>query len=93
MQGKNRDADREKTCRQLGKERVGQTERVALKHVLSYVQWIANGKSLYNTWSSTLYFGTTTDGVRGGREVQEGGDICILKADACCCMVETNTTL
>ena len=33
------------------------------------------------------------DGVWGGREVQEGGDICRLMADSCCCMAETNTTL
>ena len=33
------------------------------------------------------------DGVGGGREVQEGGDICILKADSCCCMAEANTIL
>ena len=28
-------------------------------------------------------------GVGGGREVQEGGDICIPMADSCCCMAET----
>ena len=28
-----------------------------------------------------------------GKEVQEGGDMCILTADSCCCMAETNTTL
>ena len=33
------------------------------------------------------------DGVGGGREVQEGGDICILMVDSCCYMAETNTTL
>ena len=33
------------------------------------------------------------DGVGGGREVQEGGDISILVADSHCCMAETNTTL
>ena len=33
------------------------------------------------------------DAVGGGREVQEGGDICILKADSCCCMAEANTIL
>ena len=33
------------------------------------------------------------DGVGGGREVQEGGDICILMADSHCCMAETNITL
>ena len=33
------------------------------------------------------------DGGRSGKEVQEGGDICILMADSHCCMAETNTTL
>ena len=29
----------------------------------------------------------------GGREVEEGGDICTPVADSCCCMAETNTML
>ena len=29
----------------------------------------------------------------GEREVQEGGNICIHRADSLCCTVETNTTL
>ena len=34
------------------------------------------------------------DGLRGGTEVQEGGDICIiLVADSCWCIAETNTIL
>ena len=33
------------------------------------------------------------DGVRGGKEVQEGGNIGILLADSCCCMAETDITL
>ena len=33
------------------------------------------------------------DGGRGEREVQEGGDICILKTDSCCYMAEASTTL
>ena len=33
------------------------------------------------------------DGVGGGTEVQEGGDICILTADPHCHMAETTTTL
>ena len=33
------------------------------------------------------------DGVGGGREVQEGGDISIPMADSCCCMAKTNTIL
>ena len=33
------------------------------------------------------------DGVKGGSEVQEGGNVCILMADSRCCMAETNMTL
>ena len=28
-----------------------------------------------------------------GRDAQEGGDICIIMADLCCCTAETNTAL
>ena len=27
------------------------------------------------------------------REVQEGGQVCVLMVDSCCCTAETNTTL
>ena len=30
---------------------------------------------------------------RGEREIQERGDTCMLMADLCCCVAETNTTL
>ena len=35
------------------------------------------------------------DGVGAGewRESQEGGNICILRADSCCCIAEINTTV
>ena len=33
------------------------------------------------------------DGEGGGREVQEGGDICIPKVDSCWYLAETNTVL
>ena len=33
------------------------------------------------------------DVVGSGRQVPEEGNICILMADSCCCMAETNTTL
>ena len=29
----------------------------------------------------------------GWEQAQEGGDICVLIADSCCCTAETNTTL
>ena len=33
------------------------------------------------------------EGVGGGRDVQEGGDICIPTADSCCYIAETNTSM
>ena len=33
------------------------------------------------------------DGGDGRKEVQDGGDICILTADSHCCTAETNTVL
>ena len=33
------------------------------------------------------------DGIRGGKEIQEEGDICILMADACRYMAEISTIL
>ena len=33
------------------------------------------------------------NGEGGGRELQEGGDICVHMADSCCHRAETNTTL
>ena len=33
------------------------------------------------------------DEVGGGREAQEGGDICIAMADSCLCTAETKTIL
>ena len=33
------------------------------------------------------------DGMGGGREAQEGGDICTHMVDSCHCMAETNTIL
>ena len=36
---------------------------------------------------------TSDLGEGGGRDVQEGVDICIPMADSCCCSAETNTIL
>ena len=33
------------------------------------------------------------DGMGGGREVQEGGDICVPMIDSCGCVAETNPVL
>ena len=32
-------------------------------------------------------------GLQGGKKLQKGGDICILRADLCCFMTKTSTIL
>ena len=44
-----------------------------------------------NTNNFYFTYGSVYVGVRGGRQVQEGEDMCILMADSCWCMAETNT--
>ena len=71
---------------QLGKERVGPTERAAWKHKLPYVKQRARGNLLYDARSSNQVLCDSLeggDGVGGGTEVQGGGDICIPMADSC----------
>ena len=51
-------------------------------------------KLLYYTGSSAWHSVMTwKGGIRVLEEAQEGGDICIIMADSCCSMAETNTTL
>ena len=45
------------------------------------------------TQTGALYQPRGVGGEGDGREVQEGGDICIPVADSCWCMAETNTIL
>ena len=57
---------------------------------------IASGNLLYDAGSSNPGLCDNLqgwDGVEAGKEVLEGGDICIPMADSCWCMVETNTIL
>ena len=57
---------------------------------------MASGNSLCDTGSSKPVLRDNLEGwagVGGRREVQEGGDICILLADSLCFMAETNITL
>ena len=65
-------------------------------YTLTRVKQTANGKVLYNTWSSNPVLCDNLegwDGVGGRREAQQGADICKLMADSHCCMGETNTPL
>ena len=58
-------------------------ERVAWKHIHSVCK-IASGNFLYESGNSNQ--GSVTegrDGIGGGRQIQEGGNICIPMADSC----------
>ena len=51
-----------------------------------HVKQIASGNLLYDTVNSYLILYDSLegwDGVGAGREIQEGGDICISMADSC----------
>ena len=64
--------------------------------MLPYVEWAARENLLCDSGSSDRCSLTTWRGwdeVEGGREVQEGGDVCMPMADSCCCVAETNTVL
>ena len=63
-------------------------------HTLPCVKQIASGKLLYDTGSSARCFDDLDGGRKvgmGGKEAQEGGDICIPIADSYCCTAESNT--
>ena len=65
-------------------------------YTLPCVKQIASGKLLYSTGSSAQCSVMTQrggEGDGGGREAQEGGDICIYMADSLHCTAETITTL
>ena len=60
-------------------------------YTLPNVKQKAGGKMLHNPGSSAQC-SVTPRGVEcmgSGRDVQEGGDVCMLIADSCCCMAET----
>ena len=81
---------------QQGKERVGQIERLALKHVYYRTcnrQQVGSCCITQGAQLSALWQPRGVGWGGAGREVQEGGDMYILMADSCCCMAETNTTL
>ena len=88
FQGRNRDAGIENghvdTVRE-GEGGMNWEIRIDI-YTLPCVKEIASGNLLYSTGSSALWRPRWV-GWGGGREVQEGGDICIH------CTAETNTTL
>ena len=57
------------------------------------IEWLGLHASNAGAQGSIPGWGTKIPHTGGGREVQEGGDICIHIADSLCCTAETNTTL
>ena len=61
---------------------------------LQFLDLLPKVNFLYNIGSSNPVLCENLevwDGVQGGKEVQEEGDICIPVADSCWCLAETNT--
>ena len=65
-------------------------------YTLPYVKWAANGNLLFDSRNTNLGSVNKLEGwerVGGGREVQEGGDICTPLANSCGCMVKIKPIL
>ena len=98
LQGRNTDTDIEdRLVDTVGEGGDGTNWESSTKtYTLPYVKQTASGNLLYNRESFNLVRHSNLEGWNravGGREVPEEGDICILIAESCCCMPETNTTL
>jgi len=61
---------------------MGQTEKSTEIYILPYAKQIVNVKLWYNAGSSTCC-SVINRWVKGGRKVEEGGNICIPVADSC----------
>ena len=90
FQGGNRDADIEKGHVDTVREGEGGTNwKTGIDmYTLPGVKHIASGKLVYRTGSSARRSVMTE---RGGRKVQEWGDLCIHRVDSRRCTPETNT--
>ena len=65
-------------------------------YTLPYVKWAANGNLLFDSRNTNLGSVNKLEGwerVGGGREVQEGGDICTPLANSWGCMAEIKPIL
>ena len=86
LQGSNEDADIENRLADTGWEGASGTSGTGSMetYILSYVRQTGSGNLLYDSESSNRCSVTTVlrDGAGGGREVQEGGDICRPMADS-----------
>ena len=54
-------------------------------YTLLYVNWTASGDSLYDSGLRSALHDNLEgwDGAGGGREAEEGGDVCVPMADPC----------
>ena len=91
VQGINGDADREsRLVDTAGEGECGTSGESSMETYITACK-TASGNLLYDHRAETR---CSTEAMGwGGREVQEGGDICIPMADPCRCMAETNTIL
>ena len=65
-------------------------------YTLLYGKQTASGNLLYDARHLNLVLCDNLEGwdeAGGGRELQEGGDVCTPVADSCCCIAETNAIL
>ena len=87
LQGSNGETDIENRLMDMGRgeERVRCVQRVTWKLTLPYVKQIANGNFPFlRKLKQGLYVNVEGwDGAADGRDVQEGGNICIPMADSC----------
>ena len=74
-------------CHCLGEGEGGTNEDSSMEtYILLYVKQMASGHLLYISGNPKLVLYDNLegcDGVEGGLEIQEGGDICIPVADSC----------
>ena len=87
---------RKETCGHRGEGEGGTMETVAWKHTQYHLQNRQPVRICCMTRELKLGLYDNLeeqDGLGGGKEAQEGGDIRKCMADSCPCMAETNTTL
>ena len=92
-EGSRGDADTQNT---VGRRGWDELKTVARKHVLSYVTLDKPAEICYMTSGAKSVLCDSLEGrdvVGSGREVQEGGAVCIPTADSCGYIAETDTVL
>ena len=96
LQGSHGDTERTDLWAQWGKERAGRMREQDWN--IDIATWKTESLWEFVMWPRELNRLSCDnlegwDGVDGGREVPEGGDMYTPMADSCCCLAETNTIL